>query len=72
VQGTKTQVNYGFNRLRFIAPVPVGARIRGRFLLKGFERKPDRWQAIYDVVVEIEGQTKPALAAEWIAAGFLG
>jgi acyl dehydratase len=71
VEGTKTQVNYGFNRLRFIAPVPVGARIRGRFALKSFEVKSGRWHAVYDVTVEVENQAKPALAAEWIAAGFL-
>jgi acyl dehydratase len=71
VEGTKTQVNYGFNRLRFIAPVPTGSRIRGRFALKSFERKPgNRWQVIYDVTVEIEGGAKPALQAEWIGAGF--
>lgn len=69
IAGTRTQLNYGFNRLRFVAPVPVDARIRGRFLLKEFSAKPDRWQAIYDVVVEIEGKLKPALAAEWVAAG---
>lgn len=69
IAGTKAQLNYGFNRLRFVAPVPVDARIRGRFLLKEFSAKPDRWQAIYDVVVEIEGRPKPALAAEWVAAG---
>lgn len=69
IAGTRTQLNYGFNRLRFVAPVPVDARIRGRFLLKEFAAKPDRWQAIYDVVVEIEGRPKPALAAEWVAAG---
>ncbi len=66
---TKTQLNYGFNRIRFVAPVPVDARIRGRFLLKDFSANSDRWQAIYDVVVEIEGKPKPALAAEWVAAG---
>jgi acyl dehydratase len=71
VAGTKTQVNYGFNRLRFIAPVPVGSRIRGRFLLKSFELSQGRWQAVYDVLVEVQGQPKPALAAEWIAAGFM-
>jgi acyl dehydratase len=71
VEGTRTQVNYGFNRLRFIAPVPVGSRIRGRFVLKGFELAAKRWQAVYDVTVEIEGQSKPALAAEWIGAGFI-
>ena len=72
VEGTKTQVNYGFNRLRFVAPVPTGSRIRGRFILKSFDVKPDgRWQVVYDVSVEIEGQPKPALVAEWIGAGFL-
>lgn len=71
VQGTKTQLNYGFNRLRFIAPVPSGGRIRARFVLRSFETKPDRWQAIYDATVEIEGRPKPALAAEWIAAGLM-
>jgi len=71
VEGTKTQVNYGFNRLRFVAPVPTGSRIRGRFLLKSFDVKASqRWQVIYDVSVEIEGQPKPALVAEWIGAGF--
>ena len=70
VEGTKTQVNYGFNRLRFISPVPVDSRIRGRFVLKSFEVKAGRWQAVYDVAVEVEGKPRPALAAEWIAAGF--
>jgi acyl dehydratase len=72
VEGTKTAVNYGFNRLRFVAPVPSGSRIRGRFVLRNFEMQPSsRWQAIYDVTVEIEGQPKPALVAEWVAAGFM-
>jgi acyl dehydratase len=71
VEDTKTQVNYGFNRLRFIAPVPSGSRIRGRFALKSFEQKASgRWQAVYDVTVEIEGSAKPAIQAEWIGAGF--
>jgi acyl dehydratase len=72
VEGTKTAVNYGFNRLRFVAPVPTGSNIRGRFVLKSFDvHTSGRWQAIYDVTVEIEGGSKPALVAEWIAAGFL-
>ena len=72
VAGTKTAVNYGFNRLRFVAPVPVGSRIRGRFVLRSFEVQPNgRWQSIYDVTVEIEDHPKPALVAEWVAAGFL-
>jgi len=72
VKGSKTNVNYGFNRMRFVAPVRSGSRIRGHFSLKSFEVRPSgRWQAIYDVKVEIEGQARPALTAEWIAAGFL-
>jgi len=44
----------------------------GRFVLKSFDvHTSGRWQAIYDVTVEIEGGSKPALVAEWIAAGFL-
>jgi acyl dehydratase len=73
IEGTRTQVNYGFNRLRFVAPVPTGSRIRARFVLKSFQTQPGgRWQIIYDVAVEIEGASKPALVAEWIGAGFLG
>jgi acyl dehydratase len=72
VMGSKTNVNYGFNRLRFVAPVPSGSRIRGHFLLKSFDvHSSGRWQALYDVKVEIEGEAKPALIAEWIGAGFL-
>jgi acyl dehydratase len=71
VEGTRTQVNYGFNRLRFVAPVPSGSRIRGRFVLKRFDVQPSgRWQVIYDIRVEIEGESKPALVADWIGAGF--
>ena len=71
VEGTKSGVNYGFNRLRFVAPVPTGSRVRGRFRLKDFETRPgERWQATWDVAVEVEGGTKPAIAAEWLNAGF--
>jgi acyl dehydratase len=71
VEGSKTNVNYGFNKLRFVAPVRAGSRIRGRFVLKSFEIHPSgRWQSIYDVKVEIESEPKPALVAEWIGAGF--
>jgi acyl dehydratase len=71
VQGTKTGVNYGFNRLRFVAPVPTGSRVRGHFVLKAFDLQPTRWQTTYEVTVEIEGGSKPALVAEWLGAGFI-
>lgn len=69
IEKTKTGINYGFNRLRFVAPVPSGAQVRGRFVLKAFDVTSQRWQATWDVTVEIENQTKPAIVAEWITAG---
>jgi len=71
VEGTKSGVNYGFNRLRFVAPVRTGSRVRGHFRLKDFDVQPGkRWTATWDVTVEIDGSDKPALAAEWLNAGF--
>ncbi len=71
VEGTRSMVNYGFDRLRFVAPVPSGSRVRGRFTLADFEFTPgDRWRSRYDVVVEIEGGDKPAIVAQWLHAGF--
>jgi len=65
-------VNYGFEKVRFIAPVRSGKRVRGRFLLKQFEEKrPGQWQFMHEVTVEIEGEDKPALIADWIGLIFL-
>ncbi len=72
IEGTKSGVNYGFNRLRFVAPVRTGSRVRGHFRLKDFEVQPGkRWTATWDVSVEIEDSDKPAIVAEWLNAGFL-
>ncbi|MGA0794559.1 MAG: MaoC family dehydratase [Quisquiliibacterium sp.] len=72
VEGTKSGVNYGFNRLRFVAPVPTGSRVRGHFRLEDFEVQPGkRWTATWEVTIEIEGADKPAIVAEWLNAGFL-
>jgi acyl dehydratase len=71
IEGTQTGVNYGMNRLRFVAPVRTGKRVRGHFVLKHFEVKDRRWQSTMDVSVEIEGEAKPALVAEWVTAGLL-
>lgn len=65
--GVRMGVNYGFERVRFIAPVKAGKRVRGRFFLKSAEeRKPRQWEFHHEVTVEIEGEEKPALTAEWI------
>jgi len=67
VDGARYPLNYGFNRVRFVAPVPVGSRIRGRFVLRRAEViSAEQRQTLYDATVEIEGSTRPALVAEWL------
>lgn len=67
VVGARYPLNYGFNRVRFVAPVLVGSRIRGRFVLRSAEDvRATQRQTIYDVTVEIEGAPRPALVAEWL------
>jgi acyl dehydratase len=68
----KMGVNYGFEKVRFLAPVRSGKRIRGRFTLQRFEEKrPGQFQFVHEVTVEIEGEDKPALVAEWIGMIFV-
>jgi acyl dehydratase len=60
-------VNYGFDKLRFVAPVPAGSRIRGRFkLLSAEDRGGGRWLLKHELTIQIEGGDKPALIAEWL------
>jgi acyl dehydratase len=71
-EGVKMGVNYGFERVRFMAPVRSGKRVRGRFTLVRFEeKKPGQWQFVHNVTVEIEGEDKPALVADWIGLIFV-
>lgn len=68
LEGTGLMVNYGFDKIRFIAPVKVGSRIRARGRLDAVEeRKAGQFLLSVGVEVEIEGQAKPALAAEWLS-----
>lgn len=72
LEGIRHSVNYGIDRLRFVAPVPAGARIRARFVLAGLEeRKPGEITQTYDVTVEIEGQDRPALVCRWLSRAYL-
>jgi acyl dehydratase len=67
ISGTTMGVNYGFDRLRFVSPVRSGSRVRGRFtLMEAKLRKPTELQSRTSVTVEIEGEDKPALVADWI------
>ena len=60
-------VNYGGNRVRFLAPVPSGARIRAHARLLASEQKcPGQYRSTSEITVEIKGQEKPAMVAEWI------
>lgn len=73
IEGTKMGVNYGFEKVRFLAPVKVGDNIRARFILKCVEEKrPGQYLYVYTVTVEIEGQDKPALIADWMGMQFTG
>ena len=68
LEGLVMSINYGFDRVRFVAPVRTGSRIRGRFKLEQLEAQPSgRLQMRQDVTVEIEGETKPAISATWLS-----
>ncbi|MCV6587324.1 MAG: MaoC family dehydratase [Marinibacterium sp.] len=72
IEGRKMAVNYGFDKIRFLAPVPAGARIRGRFrLLEVTQRAPGQVQTRTDVTVEIDGNDTPALIAEWLGLSYV-
>jgi acyl dehydratase len=65
--GMKIAVNYGLERVRFLAPVRSGKRVRGRFTLDSVEEKaPGQILLRHTVTVEIEGEDKPALSAVWL------
>jgi acyl dehydratase len=67
----KMGVNYGLDRVRFLAPVRSGKRVRGRFTLDSVEEKaPGQWLLRHTVTVEIEGGDRPALTAVWLALMF--
>ena len=69
---TRMALNYGLDRVRFIAPVKSGKRIRGRFRLDSVEEKaPGQLLFRHTVTVEIEGEEKPALTAEWLGLLFV-
>ena len=70
--GVKMALNYGLDRVRFLAPVRSGKRIRGRFTLDSVEEKaPGQLLFRYTVTVEIEGEEKPALTAAWLGLLFI-
>ena len=72
VGGIKMGVNYGGNKVRFLAPVRSGKRVRSHVkLLELDEKRPGQWQQTNEITIEIEGEEKPALIAEWITQFFV-
>ncbi|MCT4554749.1 MAG: MaoC family dehydratase [Pelagimonas sp.] len=69
--GMTASVNYGFDRIRFVSPVRVGRRIRGVFTVAAVDELDAALDVHWDVEVEIEGEEKPALVANWITRIFL-
>ena len=73
VENTLMALNYGSDKVRFLQPVSVGARIRARTeLMAADEKRPDQWLLKLKVTMEIENEKKPALIAEMLTLYFLG
>lgn len=66
IEGLRMAINYGLNRVRFIAPVPAGSRIRGRFVPTAMSVEGDGVQVTWRVTIEREHADKPCCMAEWI------
>jgi len=62
----KMRINYGFNRLRFTGGVPAGSRVRAKYALNSVKDVEGGVEIVWGVTVEVEGQAKPALVAEWL------
>ena len=71
VKDTRMGVNYGLNRVRFPAPVPVGSRLRGRFKLLAYQAIDGGAQITVEVTMEREGADKPVCVAESVARRFV-
>lgn len=67
VEGVSSKVNYGLDRVRFTAPVPVGSRIRMHSVIDSVEEVKGAFQLTTDNTIEIEGSERPAVVAKFIA-----
>ena len=67
LEGIAMGINYGFDKIRFVSPVKVDSRVRATSVVAAVEQKdPNTLQVTRTVTVEIEGETKPALVADWV------
>ena len=73
INGITFGVNKGFDKVRFVSPVRVGSNIRCHAKIKSItEKRPGQFDFVMDLSVEIEGEEKPALVAEWLTVQFAG
>ena len=71
VADVRMGVNYGLNRVRFVSPVRVGSRVRGRFKLVSFEPLEGGAQLTVEATIELEGSVKPACVAETVSRRYI-
>lgn len=67
IEGATMAINYGFDKIRFLTPVPSGAHVRARFMLQGIDNKDGgRWLLRLGVQIEMEGDERLAVIADWL------
>jgi len=72
IEGAQMGINYGFDRVRFLSPVKAGSRVRGRFVLSRVsEARQGEIDIAWAASVEIEGEERPALKADWLNRFYL-
>ncbi len=70
--GMLTGINYGFNKVRFVSPVKVGSKIRARAVTGDVQLKGNAIEVVRNCTIEIEGEEKPAVVAEWVTRAVYG
>ena len=72
VRGVRMAINYGLNKVRFVSPVPSGARVRARIVAAGIQDAGEADQVTWAITIEREGADKPAVVIEWIVRYYRG
>jgi acyl dehydratase len=72
IEGVKRSINYGFDRIRFLSPVPSGSQIRGRFeLLRAEVQRDTEVTLCCRATIDIRNHERPALVADWLVRYYL-
>ena len=66
VDRVRMGINYGLNKVRFPAPLPVGATVRATVRIASVEPVGEAWQIVLEVTVVADGSTRPCVVAEWV------